>query len=73
MTDGGIALPGNMKRKANEDKIAIVMAVGGDVTIVKTGDKVAWSPYNAVAIEFGQQTGKLFFVKEENILAHITD
>jgi co-chaperonin GroES (HSP10) len=70
-TEGGIVLPQNVSREANSDKIAEVMCVGKDVTLVKPGDKVAWSPYNGVAVNFGQTTGTLFFVKEENILAHI--
>lgn len=70
-TPGGIALPDNVSREANSDKIAEVTCVGEDVKIVSPGDKVAWSPFNAVAVNFGSKTGTLFFCKEENILAHI--
>jgi co-chaperonin GroES (HSP10) len=70
-TEGGIVLPQSAQREANADKIAEVTCVGEDVTRVNPGDKVAWSPFNAVAVNFGQTTGTLFFVKEENILATI--
>ena len=70
---GGIVLPDNVRQEANADKIAEVAEVGEDVTVVSVGDKVAWSPFNAVAVNFGADTGTLFFVKEENILAKITD
>lgn len=70
-TEGGIALPDNYRKEANSDKIAEVTCVGEDVTLVNPGDKVAWSPFNATAVNFGKTTGTLFFVKEENILAII--
>jgi co-chaperonin GroES (HSP10) len=44
VSEGGIALPGNLRKGPNQDKIAVVMEVGCDVTLVKTGDKVAWTP-----------------------------
>ncbi|MHA2063278.1 MAG: co-chaperone GroES [Candidatus Thorarchaeota archaeon] len=73
MSDGGIALPQNMQTGPNEDKIAEVADIGADVTNVKVGDKVAWTPYEATAVQFGGQTGMLYFVKEKNILAKIID
>lgn len=72
-SDGGIIMPQGVQQAPNSDKLAVVSAVGDDVTLVKVGDKVAWSPFNAVAVDFGSSTGTLFFCKEENILAHIGD
>lgn len=68
---GGIVLPQNRQKEANADKIAEVVEIGSDIDCVKVGDKVAWSPFNAVAVNFGEQTGTLYFVKSENILATI--
>ncbi|MHA2068192.1 MAG: hypothetical protein ACXABY_27840 [Candidatus Thorarchaeota archaeon] len=73
MSDGGIALPENVRHGPNEDKIAEVLEVGDNVTVVKAGDKVAWTPANATAVNFGQNIGTLYFVEEINILAHIID
>ena len=70
-SEGGVILPQNRSKEANSDKIAEVAELGSDISMVKIGDKVAWSPYMAVAVNFGKATGTLFFVKEENILAII--
>jgi co-chaperonin GroES (HSP10) len=72
-SEGGIMFPQNMTKKPNSDKVAEVVEVGKDVTIVKAGDKVAVNPAYSVAVDFGAQIGTLCFVKEENILAIIDD
>lgn len=73
LSEGGILLPENRQAGPNEDKIAEVADVGANVTNVEVGDKVAWTPYEATVVQFGGQTGMLYFVKEKNILAKILE
>lgn len=70
-SEGGIVLPANVSQAPNSDKIGEVYKVGSDVKLVSVGDKVAFSHYNANAVNFGGSIGTLMFVKEENILAVI--
>ncbi len=72
---GGIVLPERSAIAPNSDKIAEVVCVGDNIDddYVTVGDKVAWSPFNVTAVNFGSTTGTLFFVKVENILAIIKE
>ena len=70
-TPGGLILPENASAEANSDKVREVCEVGSEVKLVKIGDKVAFSFFNASAVNFGRETGTLIFCTEENILAVI--
>ncbi len=63
-TAGGLYIPDNAQEKPQE---AEVMAVGGDVKLVKEGDTVLYGKYSGT--EVTREGVKYLIMKEEELLA----
>ncbi len=65
-TTSGLYLPDNAQEKP---KVAKVLAVGKNVTQVKTGDRIIYKSYSTTDVKLG--TDEYILIKEEDILATV--
>lgn len=65
-TASGFYLPDGAKEKS---KVAKVVAVGGDVKVVKKGDEIVYKEYSTTEVKV--QGEQYIIVKEEDVLATI--
>ncbi|MDR2524170.1 MAG: co-chaperone GroES [Candidatus Nomurabacteria bacterium] len=65
-TASGLYLPDGAKEKS---KIAEVVAVGGDVKSVKTGDKIVYREYSTTEVKLDGT--EYIIIKEEDVLATV--
>ena len=65
-TASGLYLPDNAQEKP---KVAKVLAVGKDVSQVKTGDRILYKSYSTTEVKIGAEN--YILVKEEDVLATV--
>lgn len=65
-TASGLYLPDNAKEKS---KVATVVAVGGDVKVIKNGDKIVYKEYSTTEVKVKGED--YIIMKEEDVLATI--